>query len=311
MKPPAESVLAHPFRQHFIRREFAALDGILQNCAGKYCIANELSLADCFLVPQVRNAFGAEDLDIEFEFPTIFRVWSNCLAVPAIASLLEDCGGIVKPLTSKGISLRVGKYAHDDGSTAPDIGTAAIPISDKSRIAGLEAMMHAMNDTINRIEASTHGMAAMLSAETAKVSLQQRNTEPFDGSGLKTVLATRPCRAPPSTAPIQTPTPTPIQTPTSTPALDQGLERPPNLDPSINLRQVRANGISMRIAECGNRDARHCCLLLHGWPESWYSWRKQLPALAKAGYYAIAPDTRGYGGTEGPKVRNAVRAVAE
>jgi pimeloyl-ACP methyl ester carboxylesterase len=41
-------------------------------------------------------------------------------------------------------------------------------------------------------------------------------------------------------------------------------------------------------------------LLLHGFPESWYSWRHQLGALARAGYRAIAPDQRGYGGSDAP-----------
>ncbi|MEV4892133.1 alpha/beta fold hydrolase, partial [Nonomuraea sp. NPDC055795] len=36
-------------------------------------------------------------------------------------------------------------------------------------------------------------------------------------------------------------------------------------------------------------------LLVHGFPESWYSWRHQLPALAAAGYRAVAVDVRGYG----------------
>lgn len=41
-------------------------------------------------------------------------------------------------------------------------------------------------------------------------------------------------------------------------------------------------------------------VLLHGFPELWYSWREQLPALADAGYRAIAPDLRGYGGSSAP-----------
>jgi pimeloyl-ACP methyl ester carboxylesterase len=41
-------------------------------------------------------------------------------------------------------------------------------------------------------------------------------------------------------------------------------------------------------------------LLCHGFPESWYSWRHQLRALAEAGYHAVAPDMRGYGGTDQP-----------
>jgi alpha-beta hydrolase superfamily lysophospholipase len=41
-------------------------------------------------------------------------------------------------------------------------------------------------------------------------------------------------------------------------------------------------------------------LLCHGFPESWYSWRHQIPALAAAGYHTVAPDMRGYGGTDAP-----------
>jgi pimeloyl-ACP methyl ester carboxylesterase len=63
------------------------------------------------------------------------------------------------------------------------------------------------------------------------------------------------------------------------------------------LRIIKANGISMRIAEMGKGPL---VLLLHGFPESWYSWRHQLPALAKAGYRAVAPDLRGYGKSDKP-----------
>ena len=57
------------------------------------------------------------------------------------------------------------------------------------------------------------------------------------------------------------------------------------------------NGIQMRIAEQGSGPL---VLFCHGWPESWYSWRHQMAALAAAGYRAVAPDMRGYGGTEAP-----------
>jgi pimeloyl-ACP methyl ester carboxylesterase len=50
----------------------------------------------------------------------------------------------------------------------------------------------------------------------------------------------------------------------------------------------------MHIAEAGTGPL---VLLLHGFPESWYSWRHQLTALAAAGYHAVAPDQRGYCGT--------------
>jgi pimeloyl-ACP methyl ester carboxylesterase len=63
------------------------------------------------------------------------------------------------------------------------------------------------------------------------------------------------------------------------------------------MRFVQANGIKMRIAEQGSGPL---IVLLHGWPESWYSWRYQLPALAKAGYHVVAPDMRGYGSTDAP-----------
>ena len=53
----------------------------------------------------------------------------------------------------------------------------------------------------------------------------------------------------------------------------------------------------MRIAEMGQGPL---VVLLHGFPESWYSWRHQLPALAGAGYHAVAPDMRGYGQTDKP-----------
>ncbi|TNM31815.1 alpha/beta hydrolase [Streptomyces sedi] len=51
-------------------------------------------------------------------------------------------------------------------------------------------------------------------------------------------------------------------------------------------------------------------LLLHGFPESWYSWRHQLPALAAAGYRAVAVDARGYGRSARPGSVEAYRAVA-
>lgn len=63
------------------------------------------------------------------------------------------------------------------------------------------------------------------------------------------------------------------------------------------LRIIEANGIKIRIAEMGKGPL---VLFLHGFPESWYSWRHQLPALAKAGYHAVAPDLRGYGKSDKP-----------
>jgi pimeloyl-ACP methyl ester carboxylesterase len=65
----------------------------------------------------------------------------------------------------------------------------------------------------------------------------------------------------------------------------------------ITHRFIQTNGIRMHIAECGTGPT---VLLCHGFPESWYSWRHQLPALAAAGYHAVAPDQRGYGQTDAP-----------
>ena len=62
----------------------------------------------------------------------------------------------------------------------------------------------------------------------------------------------------------------------------------------------------MRVAEMGEGPL---VLLLHGWPESWYSWRHQLPALAKAGFRAVAPDLRGYGKSDAPPAIDAYDIV--
>jgi pimeloyl-ACP methyl ester carboxylesterase len=60
------------------------------------------------------------------------------------------------------------------------------------------------------------------------------------------------------------------------------------------------NGLRMHVLEAGfETKGRPCVLLLHGFPELAYSWRKVMPALATAGYHVIAPDQRGYGRTTG------------
>jgi pimeloyl-ACP methyl ester carboxylesterase len=65
----------------------------------------------------------------------------------------------------------------------------------------------------------------------------------------------------------------------------------------IAHRFVSADGIRMHIAEAGRGPL---VVLCHGFPESWYSWRHQLVALAGAGFHAVAPDQRGYGQTDRP-----------
>jgi len=66
----------------------------------------------------------------------------------------------------------------------------------------------------------------------------------------------------------------------------------------IDHRFVEANGLRFHVAECGSGDK--LALLLHGFPECWYSWRRQMPMLARLGYRAWAPDLRGYGRSERP-----------
>jgi pimeloyl-ACP methyl ester carboxylesterase len=66
----------------------------------------------------------------------------------------------------------------------------------------------------------------------------------------------------------------------------------------IKHRFIQTNGIRMHIAEAGQGSP---VILCHGFPESWYSWRHQLDALAEAGFHAVAPDQRGYGQTDKPQ----------
>src|SRR5450631_359564 len=61
---------------------------------------------------------------------------------------------------------------------------------------------------------------------------------------------------------------------------------------------VQTNGIRLRVALAGKGPL---VVLVHGWPESWYSWRHQIPALAEAGFHVVAPDQRGYGQTDKPE----------
>src|ERR1700712_5008320 len=66
----------------------------------------------------------------------------------------------------------------------------------------------------------------------------------------------------------------------------------------IAHRFIETNGIRMHVAEQGSGPL---VLLCHGFPESWYSWRHQIDALADAGFHVVAPDMRGYGQTEAPE----------
>ena len=67
----------------------------------------------------------------------------------------------------------------------------------------------------------------------------------------------------------------------------------------MKTRFLQANGLRFHIAEAGD-PKQPLVLLLHGFPEFHYGWRKQIDVLAAAGYYVVAPDQRGYNLTEKP-----------
>ncbi|WP_409331085.1 alpha/beta fold hydrolase [Trujillonella humicola] len=62
-------------------------------------------------------------------------------------------------------------------------------------------------------------------------------------------------------------------------------------------RDLSANGVRLHVAEAGSGPL---VVLLHGFPQFWWTWRAQLPALAEAGLHAVAPDLRGYGASDKP-----------
>ncbi|MFE6741144.1 alpha/beta fold hydrolase [Streptomyces tubercidicus] len=97
--------------------------------------------------------------------------------------------------------------------------------------------------------------------------------------------------------PAETTTPT---TPTTPPP-------PQEQAPAATHRTVEVPGGRIHLVEQGTGPL---VLLVHGFPESWYSWRHQLPALAAAGYRAVAIDVRGYGRSSKPRDVAAYRMLA-
>ncbi len=63
-------------------------------------------------------------------------------------------------------------------------------------------------------------------------------------------------------------------------------------------RDIMTNGIRMHYVTQGEGPL---IVLLHGFPEFWYSWRHQIPVLAEQGYHVVAPDLRGYNDTDKPR----------
>jgi epoxide hydrolase 4 len=71
------------------------------------------------------------------------------------------------------------------------------------------------------------------------------------------------------------------------------------MEAGIQTRMVDANGLTFEVDECGS--GPKFALLLHGFPESKFSWRHQIPLLVKLGYRIWAPNLRGYGKSSKPK----------
>jgi pimeloyl-ACP methyl ester carboxylesterase len=79
----------------------------------------------------------------------------------------------------------------------------------------------------------------------------------------------------------------------------------PGMSPAVESLTVEANGLHFHVDACGQGDRLALCL--HGFPESAFSFRHQLPLFARLGYRAWAPDMRGYGSSSRPR---GVRAYA-
>ncbi len=76
----------------------------------------------------------------------------------------------------------------------------------------------------------------------------------------------------------------------------------------VKIIRVAANGINFEVATMGAGDRMALCL--HGFPEHAYSWRNQMPMLAKLGYRVWAPNLRGYGNTDSPREVSAYKTSA-
>ena len=93
----------------------------------------------------------------------------------------------------------------------------------------------------------------------------------------------------------------------------RGAEHPPDasvvrVDGPWEHQMVAANGARFHVASCGEGPL---VLLLHGFPQFWWAWRHQLPALAEAGYRAVAMDLRGFGASDKPPRGYDPRTLAE
>lgn len=71
---------------------------------------------------------------------------------------------------------------------------------------------------------------------------------------------------------------------------------------AVHFQRVRTNGIELSVARAGEGPV---VVLLHGFPENWTSWRRQIPTLVAAGYSVWVPDLRGYNLSDKPPGRDA------
>ncbi len=80
------------------------------------------------------------------------------------------------------------------------------------------------------------------------------------------------------------------------------LRRCDTMHDDFKLQFVVSNGIRLRAAVEGDGPL---VMMIHGWPELWYSWRHQIAPVAKAGFRVVVPDLRGYGGSDKPSAVEA------
>jgi epoxide hydrolase 4 len=72
------------------------------------------------------------------------------------------------------------------------------------------------------------------------------------------------------------------------------------VEAEYEAKRVAGSGVRLNLVSAGPRDGR-VVVLLHGFPEFWWGWRKQIGPLAEAGFRVLAPDMRGYGGSDAPQ----------
>ena len=76
--------------------------------------------------------------------------------------------------------------------------------------------------------------------------------------------------------------------------------------PGVVHDRIATNGITLHVAQAGPPDG-NLVILLHGFPEPWWGWRHQIPALARSGFRVLAPDQRGYNLRDKPLGRGSYR----